>query len=324
VNALQQQHAAALDQQRIANEEQVTVLRTEIDNLNKMLQNQVQDAGRIAELEKQLTELNVTNQRFNERNRELEIEVERLKGENQDLEGRIIAATGAIIDAVNKLNDLNNPNDYNEEQLNAAFAEILQSIQTISSEIQGRGNGASVQVRSESQAQRPPPELPQRLPGPPFIGSKNSIKLPKHLEKNENISYNGTNNDVKTILKNISKIYQKPNTDFGDHNSAIKESMLRAWQEIYDPKTTVQDIPTILRSHNIIYEKNGVMKHKLEKSQNGGKTRKIRKYKKQKGGFTYRPNAKRKRLTTSLFSRNRTRSSRTRSSNRSSRRSSKR
>jgi hypothetical protein len=57
---------------------------------------------------------------------------------------------------------------------------------------------------------------------------------------------------------------------------------------------------------------------KTRKIKKNRKTKKIRKYKKQRGGFTYKPNAKRKRLTTSLFSKNR--SSRTKSFNNSSRR----
>ena len=102
----------------------------------------------------------------------------------------------------------------------------------------------------------------------------------------------------------------------------------QALQQIYSA-TDADDVLQIMTHNNIQYNRSsGVLRggktkkiRKNRKTKKIRKNRKTRKYKKQKGGFIYKPNAKRKRLTTNLFLKTKTSG---RSTRRSTRRSSRR
>jgi len=310
LDALQQQHAQELDalrqrqqaeiteretalvQQGLDYEEQIRVLRQQMeDAATAHGAQQLQNEDAMRELDGRRGELQAQNEANTRRVAELERDLQALQTENQDLQQRIVAATQAIVEATGRLNELNNPDYYNEDELNDRFTEIEQSIQSISNAIQGHpGNSPSASVRSGSSA----PARQLRMP-------ENTI-----------ITVDGFQKPLSQIVNDLKgKTRQDPRPD---------SKYSQALQQIYSA-TDASDVLDILTHNNIQYNRSsGILRGgKTRKIRKNRKTRKIRKYKKQRGGFTYKPNAKRKRLTTSLFSKNRSRSSRTKSSNTSSR-----
>lgn len=306
LDALQQQHAQELDtlrqqhqgeitqrdtalvQQGLDYEEQIRVLRQQMeDAATAHGAQQLQNEDAMRELEGRRGELETRNEANTRRVAELERDLQALQTENQDLQQRIVAATQAIVEATGRLNELNNPDDYNQDELNQRFTEIEQSIQSISNAIQGHpGNPPSAGVRSASARQ---------------------LRMPE----NTIIIVDGFQKPISQIVNDLKgKTRQDPRPD---------SKYAQALQQIYGADDA-DDILNILTHNNIQYNRsNGILRGgKTKKIRKNRKTKKIRKYKKQRGGFTYKPNAKRKRLTTSLFSKNR--SSRTKSSNTSSRR----
>ena len=289
LDALRQQHQTeltqrdtALIQQGLDNEEQIRILRQQMEDAatgHGTQQSQNEDAMR--ELEGRRGELEIQNEANTRRVAELERDLQALQTENQDLQQRIVAATQAIVEATGRLNELNNPDDYNEDELNQRFTEIEQSIQSISNAIQGHpGNPPSAGVRSGSSA----PARQLRIP-------ENTMIIVDGFQK----QLSQIVNDLKGKVKQDSR----PDSKYA-----------QALQQMYGA-SDADDILNILTHNNIQYNRSsGVLRGgKTRKIRKNRKTRKIRKYKKQRGGFTYKPNAKRKRLTSSLFSKNRSRTS---------------
>ena len=178
LDALRQQHAQELDalrqqqqteltqrdtaliQQGLDNEEQIRVLRQQMeDAATAHGTQQLQNEDAMRDLDNRRGELEAQNEANTRRVAELERALQDLQAENQDLQQRIIAATQAIIEATGRLNELNNPDDFNQADLNQRFQEIEQSIQDISNAIQGHpGNPPSAGVRSASARQLRMPE----------------------------------------------------------------------------------------------------------------------------------------------------------------------
>ena len=114
-------------------------------------------AAKDAELNQRVTELGVDSNRLQERINELTLdnhekeliitklqeENAALKAENQDLIQRIIAATQSIAEATNRLQELNDPAAFNQNDLDIKFQEIETSIQDISNAIQGNPSSSN-------------------------------------------------------------------------------------------------------------------------------------------------------------------------------------
>jgi|688.fasta_scaffold313268_2 chromosome segregation ATPase len=196
-------------------------------------------------MRRQIDELNRQNQELQQNIQQLQEQLRILQEENEDLKNRIISATMAIMEATNRLQELNDPSTFDQAGLNTAFAEVEASIQDISNAIQGRGN-AVIQER----------------------------------QSNPNVvNFQGVQLDVNDIIQQLKS---KPTKNsFGNDTSYIKA--LRAIQSGTNPEQALADAKVPVKNGKIM----------------GGKTKK-RKHKKQRGGFTYKNNAKRRTFTSSL------------------------
>jgi len=306
IEQMRGQHQTDIDTLNAAHQEelrqQIERLTAEIDSRQQQIDTLTQTTAdavtqhnaeksnleqQMQELQARIGEIDVINQNNTLTITQLQTDLQNLQVENDDLKRRIIAATEEIMTATNRLQELNRPDDFNQGELDAKFDEVIESIQAISNAIQGHpGNppsNASVQVQSPAPARQ-----------------QKQLKMPE----NSIIIIDGWQKPLSQIVNDLKSKIQK--------DSRPNNKYALALQQLYEA-TDEEDVRNILSINNILYtRKSGDMK--------GGKTKKKRKYKKQRGGFTYRPNAKRKSLATSLFSK--TRSSRTRSSRRSSRKSS--
>jgi predicted nucleic acid-binding Zn-ribbon protein len=189
-------------------------------------------------------------------------DIEALKKENDDLIQRIIAATQAIKQATENLEILANsvPNQQSEQYINQLFTEIEESIKNISGVLQGN------------------PIQPGPQPGPqPQPGQPQKIN----------------SSQLITVQVPGGALQQVPfsNIIAGVQKKAGQSGNVQKYKDALGPlrqATTPQQVTDILNQFNISYKNGSIM--------GGKKTKKIRK---QKGGFTYKLNSKRKGLSTS-------------------------
>jgi len=200
-------------------------------------------------MRRQIDELNRQNQELQQNIQQLQEQLRVLQEENEDLKNRIISATMAIMEATNRLQELNDPSSFDQAGLNAAFAEVEASIQDISNAIQGRGN-AVIQER----------------------------------QSNPNVvNFQGVQFNIADLLKQLKvKAKQVPIDRITGQPSSYVIA-LQAIQSGTNPEQALADSKVPVKNGKIV----------------GGKTKK-RKHKKQRGGFTYKNNAKRRTFTSSL------------------------
>jgi len=221
--------------------EKISTTDTKITDLEK----QISDKDiELAEKQKEIDEAKGQAQKLAQ---DLQKEIDDLKVENQKLIGRIIAATIAINEANDELQNMVNivPNAQTKEDVDTLLKQITdqleKSILNISSAAQGQLPPAVSQAQEQlvSQAQQPimPPAVPTRQP---LLRSKSVNQIPKMQEKSP-------------LLR--SQTARRPDWKLGGRKT-----------------------------------------RKITKTRKAIKTRKIRK---QKGGFIYKPNTKRKRIRTS-------------------------
>jgi chromosome segregation ATPase len=251
------------NEQLLQREEQLKLQQEEVSTKMKQLQDEIatKDAEltkatdefniKASELTQQINALTQQNQEKEQTIQQLRDQLNNLQSENEDLTQRIIAATVAIMEATNRLQELNNPASFDQAGLDAAFSEVESSIQEISNAIQGNSKN-----------------------------TKNS-----NMSGNEIINYKGMQKPLSKIMKELKS---KPQQDLFDPNNPKPTNYALALQDIYNGKEPVKAL-----TDNFIEVKNGAIL-------GGRKTKKNRKYKKQKGGFTYKSNAKRKSFS-SLF-----------------------
>jgi chromosome segregation ATPase len=257
------QHAQQIKSQTEEFQKQMSQLQQENQSKIDELMAQIKDCDdKMLELQKQLKEktdeaaahaqsVTDTQNQGQTQIAQLNKQINDLKQENADLIQRIVAATQAIMQASDNLEKLANtvPNQQSEQYINKIFAEIEQSIQNISSIIQGRP------VQSNSQINANKMITVQQSGGP-------SIQVPFNFILNE--------------LDRKGK--QRGNPNFQNYINALDE-MKRVQNE--------NQVEPILRKYGITFKNGTIM---------GG--RKTKKMYKQKGGFTYKNNTKRKSITT--------------------------
>ena len=194
-------------------------------------------------------------------------EIVNLKKQNDDLIQRIIAATQAIEQATQNLETLANsvPNQQSEEYINKLISEIEESIANISGVIQGR----PMQLAPSSQAK------PQPLKHDP-----NVLITIRPL--------GGPPQEVPFIV--IFKGIQTKASQGG--NVQKYKDALNALRGVTNPA----DVVEIMKKYGIEYKNNKIMGGKRTKKMRGKRTKKMRK---QKGGFTYKMNLKRRGLSSS-------------------------
>jgi len=200
-------------------------------------------------MRRQIDELNRQNQELQQNIQQLQEQLRVLQEENEDLKNRIISATMAIMEATNRLQELNDPSSFDQAGLNSAFAQVEASIQDISNAIQGRGN-AVIQER----------------------------------QSNPNVvNFQGVQFNIADLLQQLkAKSKQVPIDRITGQQSSYVIA-LQAIQSGTNPEQALADAKVPVKNGKIM----------------GGKTKK-RKHKKQRGGFTYKNNAKRRTFTSSL------------------------
>jgi chromosome segregation ATPase len=197
----------------------------------------------------------------------LQQEINALKLENDNLIQRIIAATQAINEANDELQNIVNtaPNAKTKEEVDILLNEITQQIEQ---SIENIGRAA--------QGQQPIPRgQPAATAKIPNIDPATNIKIMDIGTQSESTIPFGSLIDL--ISRKISQIKN-------ENESKKYKDALGQLRTITD----VSQIPGILNSNGVRFKNNSIM---------GG--RKTRKNRKQKGGFTYKPKSKRKRITSS-------------------------
>jgi chromosome segregation ATPase len=256
------QHAQELQQkdeqlrlQQDANNAKIKQLQDEIAVKEAELNKTIADVGNNAsQLQEQIVTLNKEKEEKENQIAQLQAQITALQNENQDLVNRIIAATQAIADATNRLQELNDPAAFNETELDAKFQELEASVQQISNAIQGNplaNNETSLQP----------------MPGQNRFPSDTQILL------------NGQNLTLQQIILQLKNKPQK------DRNTGGPSKYALALSAVYKAQTA-EEVVQALQSLNV-GAKNG--------SIYGGK--KTKKHRKQKGGYTYKLNSKRRSIS---------------------------
>ncbi len=260
------QHAEELrqkdEQLRLQQEEnngKIQALQAEIAAKEAELNKTVSDIGNnAAQLQAQIEALNKEKAEKDNQIAQLQAQIANLQKENQDLVNRIIAATQAISDATNRLRELNDPASFNESELDTKFQELEASVQQISNAIQG--NPVPVNQASGN------------IPS-------GQIRLPADTP----INFRGQNLKLGDILNTLNNKPQKDRNTNGPSKYAIASSRVRN-------ATTPEEVVQALTSSGIDAKNGAIM--------GGKKHKKTKKIKKQKGGYTYKVNSKRKSITT--------------------------
>jgi predicted nucleic acid-binding Zn-ribbon protein len=244
-------------------ESQLQTLRDEIATKDAEIARLNREAANMnTELERRIRELTSQNEE-NQKNIEgLQANVARLEGENAELIDRIRQATAAIRTAIARLREFNNPASFDTEARDLALNEIDQSIEVIRGLIQEQGaeQGAAVGTR-------PPPDS-------------------RHIQPEQRFTVIINNrNEKHTKPEILDLLRQKISKTLAPQQTVILEDIFQRLQKENNPRR----FAAILQTENPLRQIGG------KKSKTT--TKKIRKNKKQKGGFTYNTNAKRKRFT---------------------------
>ena len=270
---LTDQHTQALLQkdeqlkaQQDANTAQIQQLQAEIAAKEEELNKTISDVGNnAAQLQAQIEQLTREKQEKDAQIAQLQGQITDLQNENQDLINRIIAATQAIAAATNRLQELNDPAAFNEAELDVKFQELEASVQEISNAIQAGPQNVAQNVPQNVAQNVPQNVAQQRIPG------------------NTRILYENTQftlDDLRNQLQEKSRQDPRPNNKY----SQVLQQLQGANDE--------DDVKSILQSASIMTTRNGKIK-------GGKKTKKNKKVRKQKGGYTYKVNSKRRSITTS-------------------------
>lgn len=263
---LGEQHAEELRQkdeqlrlQQEENNRKIQALQAEIAAKEAELNKTVTDIGNnAAQLQAQIDQLTREKQEKDAQIAQLQAQITALQNENQDLINRIISATQAIADATNRLQELNDPASFNEVELDNKFKELEASVQQISNAIQG--NPVAVNQASGN--------IPSGQSG---------------LPPNTPIMFRGQNLKLGDIINTLNN---KPQKDRNTGGPSKYANALRGVRNSSTPEEVVQ----ALSSSGVDAKNGGIYGGKKHK-----KTKKIRK---QKGGYTYKVNSKRKSITT--------------------------
>jgi chromosome segregation ATPase len=253
-------------QQQLAAQQQAN--KKQIDDLMGKIQ---QNDSEILELQKQLKEktdeaasharkIDDSQNQGMAQITNLNKEIESLKAENDQLVNKIKDATIAISKAIDNLEILANsvPNSQTEDYINKLFTEIEYSLQNISGAIQGQSTTKIINNTSTSKSISPNEMVTISQIGGP----------PIQLE-------------FQNIINELNKKKSQPNSG---------KKYIDAFNELMKPGIKSSDVQSILSKNNISYKNNQIM--------GGKKSKKTRKIKKQRGGFTYK-NSKRRRSITS-------------------------
>ena len=270
-----QQKDEQLKAQQDANAAAMKQLQDEIAAKEVELNQRTVDVGNnAAQLQAQIDQLTREKEAKDSQIAQLQADIAALQTENDDLIARIVAATQAIADATNRLRELNDPATFNEAELDAKFQELEASVQQISNAIQGNpvaNNQAAAGQIAQGQNSNVDQE-PRRV----------TIQGQGRLPPDTPIQINGQNIPLEEIRKQLSE--KKRLLSRNNPKAANKyANALNAIQMA----TSQEDVIRGLQSNNVTIKNGAVM---------GGK--KTKKNRKQKGGYTYKSNLKRRSIST--------------------------
>ena len=279
------QHATEIQNLTQGFESQIEEKNTQIQTLQNEITGKDTEIERLTrELESknnQLEQLNLQTNQNDERLNELQSRNEELVIENTDLTHIITEATTAIRIAIERMREFNNPNAFNETGKDDILRTINESIENINNIISGAPN----------QGSPPPMQAPPMLAAPRQNMTQKSSKTytwPPLEPINVSGQLYTNTNELMTQLEKKAK--QQP----FDNNTRNPSKYALALQEIKAAIESGTDIPNNIGQ--ILTRNVSINNNKIT----GGKTKKRRKYKKQRGGFTYKHNAKRKTFSTTL------------------------
>jgi chromosome segregation ATPase len=254
IDEITKQNAAQLKQIQDENNAKIADLQNQINQKDVEIARLTQDStGNASQLQAQLAQQQTEITAYQQQITVLQKQTDDLKQENGNLIQRIIAATTAINDATQNLQQLSDPTSYNQAELTQAFEEIEKSIQDISNALQGSTAPVAGPTRGPRRGLSNPDIHLQNMVGDkkPF-----TIKLQQLID----------------ILKGKQ---QKNNNTNDPSKYAIA---LKAVRQAKNEQEVIAGLSGVDIKNNTIM---------------GGKKHKTKKNRKQKGGFKYSNKAKR-------------------------------
>jgi len=272
-----QEQIQQLQAQLQTNQQQIAQLTQEIDKRNQQmaqLQKQISDATSTNGL--QLEALKKSIEDCNNKITQLENENAQLKTQNADLLQRIQKATAVINSATQNLQTLSNVK-IDPTEIDALLGEVEKSIAAINVTLGENGSastssGLAGAISGLFGTSTPAPVAPSPVAPPSYVS--------QHLNDQSPLA-GKTYGEIIALLNNKIKSLQE---QYKQRYTNIRNNLVNA----KDKKAADEII-----QNNIFLTTDG------RGIKGGKKTRKNRKVKKQRGGFTYNLNAKRKPLTSS-------------------------
>ena len=260
IEDLNNQHAAQMEQLQ----QEIQRLQQEIEQRDRQIA--ANDANAQQQQQDQQNNANAI-QELNNRIAAIEGERNALQEENNDLIGRIIAATEAIGNAAEHLRELTDEGFYNtsREEVERKIGEIEAIIQQISNAIQGNGG---LQVAAPQQRQR------QQRP-----------------DRNRNININNRNMNVNDLLNNLREKGADVARNTGDQDNKYNKA-LRFIEETLQTTPNIQDrelklvVDAAFNRNAIDFTNEGRIRGGY-KTTRKHKTRGKKYTRRQKGGFLY-------------------------------------
>ena len=301
VQQQQEQHRLAINDLMEKKNRELEVATAESQRLTEELRllnvqihdTQEQHAEQLRQIQLTVQQLTAEKTALTAQIQDLQTQIQTLTDENNDLIQRIIAATRAISDATNNLRQItdNDPAQFNQDEINETFANLEASIQAISNSLSGNGpqNNNNNNNNNSSSSSR---------------SSKIVLPLDTMITVKDN-----KNNDLTFTLDQIMiELRTKASRVAGIDKYETAVNAIKS-------ATTPQEVAAILSKNNIIFKNGAMMGGKYNKTKNikrrknktrKNKTRKNKtiknktRFKRQKGGFIYSSNTKRKPLSNSF------------------------
>ena len=260
IDEITKQNIAQLKQLQDDNNAKMADLQNQINQKDAEIARLTQEStGTSSQIQAQLAQQQTDITAYQQQITVLQKQSDDLKQENDNLIQRIIAATTAINDATQNLQQLSDPTNYNQAELAQAFEEIEKSIQDISNALQDSVPGP----------------VAGPVAGPRRGGPRRGLDNPDiHLQ---NIAGDKTPFTLK-LQQLIDILKTKPQKNNNTNDPSKYAIALKAVREAKNEQEVIAGLTGVDIKNNTIM---------------GGKKHKTKKNRKQKGGFKYSNKAKR-------------------------------
>jgi DNA repair exonuclease SbcCD ATPase subunit len=297
VQQQQEQHRLAINDLMEKKNRELEVATAESQRLTEELRllnvqihdTQEQHAEQLRQIQLTVQQLTAEKNALTTQIQDLQTQIQTLTDENNDLIQRIIAATRAISDATNNLRQItdNDPAQFNQDEINETFANLEASIQAISNSLSGNGPQNNNNNNNNNNSS----------------SSSRSSKIVLPLDTMITVKDNKNNDLTFTLDQIMIELRSKGSRVAGIDKYETASNAIKS-------ATTPQEVAAILAKNNIIFKNGAMMGGKYNKTKNikrrKNKTRKNKtiknktRFKRQKGGFIYSSNTKRKPLSNSF------------------------